>query len=111
MLSSIIYLVVLSAFLGLASWLIFLWAVKKGQMDDIEGPKYRILDDDALSPPESPTRGKSTMLAPLDSLALHSQRSGDSVPFVSSNTFRLLTRQSRLVHHVGIAVRASFLSF
>lgn len=46
MLSSIIYLIILSAFLGLASWLIFLWAVKKGQMDDIEGPKYRMLDDD-----------------------------------------------------------------
>ena len=46
MLSSIIYLIILSACLGLASWLFFLWAVKKGQMDDIEGPKYRMLDDD-----------------------------------------------------------------
>jgi cbb3-type cytochrome oxidase maturation protein len=46
MLSSIIYLIILSAFLGLAAWLVFLWAVKRGQMDDIEGPKYRMLDDD-----------------------------------------------------------------
>lgn len=51
MLSSIIYLIILSAFLGLASWLIFLWAVKRGQMDDIEAPKYRMLDDEP-PPPE-----------------------------------------------------------
>ncbi len=52
MLTSIIYLIILSACLGLASWLIFLWAVKKGQMDDIEGPKYRMLDDDEPPAPE-----------------------------------------------------------
>lgn len=52
MLSSIIYLIILSAFVGLASWLIFLWAVNKGQMDDIEGPKFRMLDDDEPSSPE-----------------------------------------------------------
>jgi len=46
MLSSIIYLIILSGFVGLGAWLIFLWAVKRGQMDDIEGPKYRMLDDD-----------------------------------------------------------------
>jgi cbb3-type cytochrome oxidase maturation protein len=46
MLSSTIALIILSAFLGLAAWLIFIWAVKKGQMDDIERPKYRMLDDD-----------------------------------------------------------------
>lgn len=49
--TSIIYLIILSAFLGLAAWLIFLWAVKKGQMDDIEAPKYRMLDDDVPPPP------------------------------------------------------------
>jgi len=47
MLSSIIILIILSAFLGLAAWLFFIWAVKKGQMDDIEAPKYRMLNDDA----------------------------------------------------------------
>lgn len=31
---------------GLAAWLIFLWAVKSGQYDDPEGPKYRMLEDD-----------------------------------------------------------------
>jgi cbb3-type cytochrome oxidase maturation protein len=32
--------------LGTAAWLVFLWAVKSGQFDDMEGPKYRIFDDD-----------------------------------------------------------------
>lgn len=32
--------------LGIAGWLFFIWAVKSGQFDDIEGPKYRIFDDE-----------------------------------------------------------------
>lgn len=55
MLTSTLILIILSAFLGLAAWLIFIWAVKKGQMDDIEGPKYRMLDDD---PPPGPEDSK-----------------------------------------------------
>ena len=46
MLNSIITLIILSIFLGAAAWLIFIWAVKKGEFDDIEGPKYRMLEDD-----------------------------------------------------------------
>lgn len=34
--------------LGLVSVLIFFWAVKNGQYDDMEGPAHRILDDDDL---------------------------------------------------------------
>jgi cbb3-type cytochrome oxidase maturation protein len=31
----------------------FLWSVRNGQFDDLEGPAWRILhDDDAVSPPE-----------------------------------------------------------
>lgn len=37
--------------LGTAAWLIFIWAVKSGQFDDIEGPKYRIFDEDDAKPP------------------------------------------------------------
>jgi len=50
MLSSIIILIILSIFLGTAAWLIFIWAVKKGQFDDMEGPKYRMLEDDPELP-------------------------------------------------------------
>ncbi len=32
--------------IGAAGWLLFIWAVRSGQYDDIEGPKYRMLDDD-----------------------------------------------------------------
>jgi len=35
--------------LGLVSVLVFFWAVKNGQYDDMEGPAHRILDDDDLS--------------------------------------------------------------
>jgi len=46
MLKSILILIILSLCLGTGVWLIFLWAVKKGEFDDVEGPKYRMLDED-----------------------------------------------------------------
>lgn len=46
MLKSILILIILSFFLGTAAWLFFIWAVKKGSFDDMEGPKYRMLEDD-----------------------------------------------------------------
>lgn len=46
MLGSTVMLLILSLFIGLAAWLVFLWAVKKGEFDDPEGPKHRMLDDD-----------------------------------------------------------------
>jgi cbb3-type cytochrome oxidase maturation protein len=44
--SSLGVLIFLSLCLGLVAWLFFLWTVKSGQYDDVEGPKYRMLDDD-----------------------------------------------------------------
>lgn len=41
-----VMLLLFSLFLGIAAWLFFVWGVKSGQFDDIEGPKYRIFDDD-----------------------------------------------------------------
>ena len=46
MLKSILVLIILSLFMGTAAWLFFVWAVKKGSFDDVEGPKYRMLEDD-----------------------------------------------------------------
>jgi cbb3-type cytochrome oxidase maturation protein len=46
MLDSILLLIILSLCLGTGVWLFFIWAVKKGEFDDVEGPKYRMLDDD-----------------------------------------------------------------
>lgn len=52
MLKSIVILVLLSLFVGTGVWLFFIWAVKKGEFDDIEGPKYRMLDDDDDAGPD-----------------------------------------------------------
>jgi cbb3-type cytochrome oxidase maturation protein len=43
---SILILIFLTLCVGIAAWLVFLWAVKSGQYDDVERPKYRMLDDE-----------------------------------------------------------------
>lgn len=48
--SSIIILMILSLFLGAGCWLFFLWGVRKGEFDDLERAKHRMLDDDAAKP-------------------------------------------------------------
>ena len=40
------YLIGIGLFIGVAAWFLFIWAVKSGQFDDTEAPKYRMLDDD-----------------------------------------------------------------
>lgn len=46
MLKSTLILILLSLCIGTGAWLFFLYAVKKGEFDDTEGPKYRMLDDE-----------------------------------------------------------------
>jgi cbb3-type cytochrome oxidase maturation protein len=48
------FLVVLSLALGIGAWLFFIWSVKSGQYDDVEGPKHRMLDDEDDAPPKDP---------------------------------------------------------
>jgi cbb3-type cytochrome oxidase maturation protein len=43
---SMFLLIFLTVGAGFAGWLFFLWTVNSGQYDDIERPKYRMLDDD-----------------------------------------------------------------
>lgn len=54
MFKSIIILIILSLCIGTGAWLFFIWTVKRGDFDDMEGPKYRMLDDedDETRPPE-----------------------------------------------------------
>jgi len=52
---TLIFLVFLSLVLGIGAWLFFLWAVKSGQYDDPEGPKYRMLEDDDDEQKKPPT--------------------------------------------------------
>jgi cbb3-type cytochrome oxidase maturation protein len=60
MLKSIIILIVLSLCIGTGAWLFFIWTVKRGDFDDVEGPKYRMLDDDeTTSVPEKSFHGEN----------------------------------------------------
>ncbi|RJQ15306.1 MAG: cbb3-type cytochrome oxidase assembly protein CcoS [Nitrospiraceae bacterium] len=43
---SIFILIFLTLCAGIGGWLLFLWAVKSGQYDDVERPKYRMMDED-----------------------------------------------------------------
>ena len=54
MFKSILILMLLSLFLGTGAWLVFIWSVKKGEYDDIERPKYRMLEDDDDRPAPQP---------------------------------------------------------
>lgn len=49
MFKSLFILILLSLCIGTGAWLFFIWAVKKGAFDDIEGPKHRMLDDEDIS--------------------------------------------------------------
>mgnify|MGYP002641564073 CR=1 FL=1 len=59
MLKSILLLIFLSFCIGTGVWLFFMSAVKRGDFDDIEGAKYRMLDDDDVDPP-SDSKPKNT---------------------------------------------------
>ncbi len=43
---STLLLIFLTLCAGIGAWLFFLWAVKSGQYDDVERPKYRMLDEE-----------------------------------------------------------------
>jgi len=49
----IFWLIPAMILLGLAGVLVFFWAVRSGQYDDMEGPAHRILDDDDVSGDDS----------------------------------------------------------
>lgn len=51
MLKSIIILIILSLCIGTGAWLFFILTVKRGDFDDVEGPKYRMLDDEEEEKP------------------------------------------------------------
>lgn len=56
-------LVLLSLCFGAAAWLLFLWSVRSGQLDDPEAPKHRMLDDDDEDgPPEEAPRAEPVTL-------------------------------------------------
>jgi cbb3-type cytochrome oxidase maturation protein len=46
--SVLVYLVPMALGLGLAGLVAFLWSLRNGQYDDLEGAALRILDDDDI---------------------------------------------------------------
>jgi len=53
---SVVYIALpIALLLALAGVIAFIWAVRSGQLDDLETPGLRILgDDDELAPPTDP---------------------------------------------------------
>ncbi|VAW12327.1 Type cbb3 cytochrome oxidase biogenesis protein CcoS, involved in heme b insertion [hydrothermal vent metagenome] len=45
MMNILVYLIPLALLLGLGGLAVFLWALRTGQFDDLEGDAHRILDD------------------------------------------------------------------
>ncbi len=43
---TITFLIILTIVIGLGAYFLFIWSVKSGQYDDIEGPKHRMMDDE-----------------------------------------------------------------
>ena len=56
--SSLYILIPVSLLTGLAALLFMLWGHSRSQFDDPEGPKYRIIDDDADQFPKDHTDNK-----------------------------------------------------
>ena len=52
-----VLLIAVSLALGAAAWLLFLWAVKSDQYDDVERPKHRMLDEEPGPAPKPPGAG------------------------------------------------------
>ena len=48
--SVLLYLIPIALFLGLAGLGAFIWALKSGQYEDLDGEALRILDDDDDKP-------------------------------------------------------------
>lgn len=62
--SALIYLIPVALLLGLLGLLAFLWALKSGQFDDLDGAAHRILlddeEEDAPRPPEGGRHSQSS---------------------------------------------------
>ncbi len=60
--SVLAYLIPIALFLGLLGLAAFLWALRSGQFDDLDGAAHRILlddDEEAEEEPRRPQKGNS----------------------------------------------------
>ena len=60
--TALAWLIPAALFLGALGLAGFLWSLKSGQFDDLEGAGWRALDDDPdrMLPPASPTTAKTS---------------------------------------------------
>lgn len=54
----LVYLLPIALFLGLVALAAFLWALRSGQYEDLDGAAQRILFDDDEDPPPPPRRNR-----------------------------------------------------
>lgn len=52
---SLLGLIILSLCLGGVAWLAFMWATNRGQFEEVEDAKYRMLEDDSEPLPDPDT--------------------------------------------------------
>ncbi len=52
--TALAWLIPAALFLGLVGLGAFIWSLKSGQFDDLDGAAYRILEDDDLEGPDQP---------------------------------------------------------
>lgn len=48
----LIYLIPIALFMGGVGLAAFLWSLKSGQYDDLQGAAWRVLADDGIDPPK-----------------------------------------------------------
>ena len=60
MTQSLAALIILALCLGFAAWLGFLWAARSGEFEDVEEPKYRMLEEDDFPETEKSDSGDSS---------------------------------------------------
>ncbi len=59
--TGLLFLIPIALFLGALGLFGFLWSIKSGQYEDLEGAAYRILEDDDDSPEGAePAAGRTT---------------------------------------------------
>ena len=79
----LLYLIPVALGLGVVGLIAFLWAMRSGQFDDLDGAANRILFDDATSTKEMTDDEVAGMLA-ADSVSRRSQRATSSSADTSS---------------------------
>lgn len=58
----IFLLIFISSVLGVGAWLLFLWAARSDQFDDVEGAKHRTLNEDRDDDASPAGRGATAIL-------------------------------------------------